>query len=341
MGARKAAIRIGFVGLQALSVLLILELTLLAGLNHPRWVRDNLPRPVLDYLRVIYAHFDQRIIQYERGAARWDSELFYTLRPGEFVFSNREFSNRFRVNSAGFRDEEQKLDGPELLILGDSFAMGWGVDADQRFGALLEKQLGRKTLHVAVSSWGTARQAIALRRLDLSRVKQVVIQFSQNDNVENLEFVTGGMKLQIQGEGVWSESLKGYEKGHRYHFGRYALKSVNEVAGKFKGLLGAVFASREARAELTDDWRLHVDNFAAIVGHMKKQGLRSARFTMFAPDETPPEALKYLRSKKVEHLQVLDLVSQLNRDEHFYVLDSHLTAAGHAEIARLLLPYLK
>lgn len=66
----------------------------------------------------------------------------------------------------------------DLLVVGDSFAFGWGVREDQRFSNLLEQRLGRRVFNVAVPGFGLdgygrlLRHAAALgarsRRLVLS-----------------------------------------------------------------------------------------------------------------------------------------------------------------------------
>ena len=75
--------------------------------------------------REYYGGFDRAILQTDPRFARYDPELFYTMRPGRFVFAQREFAHEFRVNSLGVRDEEGALDAPEIVVIGDSVAMGW------------------------------------------------------------------------------------------------------------------------------------------------------------------------------------------------------------------------
>src|SRR4051794_598664 len=69
--------------------------------------------------------YRRRIIQLDQRFARYDAELLYTLRPGQFAFSNVEYSTPYIVNSLGVRDEERALAQPEIVVVGDSYAMGW------------------------------------------------------------------------------------------------------------------------------------------------------------------------------------------------------------------------
>lgn len=89
-------------------------------------------------------------VQYLPECARYDSELGYTLQPGNCVFENTGFSTELGVNSAGFRDDEASLNAPEIVVLGDSQAMGWGVGQGMTFADLIETETGRKTLNTGV-----------------------------------------------------------------------------------------------------------------------------------------------------------------------------------------------
>ncbi|MBM3359699.1 MAG: SGNH/GDSL hydrolase family protein [Betaproteobacteria bacterium] len=75
-------------------------------------------------------------------------------------------------------------------MLGDSHAMGWGVDDHQTFAARLQALAGRPVHNLAVSSYGTARELGALERSDLlDAVDTVLVQYCDNDRDENLAFV--------------------------------------------------------------------------------------------------------------------------------------------------------
>jgi hypothetical protein len=83
------------------------------------------------------------------------------------------------------RDDEESLFSPEIVVVGDSQAMGWGVSQDLTFSSLLENALGKPILNAAISSYGTARELKILERIDLSNLKFLIIQYSDNDYREN------------------------------------------------------------------------------------------------------------------------------------------------------------
>lgn len=57
-------------------------------------------------------------------------------------FRNREFDTTIRINSQNMRDQEYALEKPEgvkrIVVVGDSFIFGWGVEENQRVTEILE-----------------------------------------------------------------------------------------------------------------------------------------------------------------------------------------------------------
>jgi lysophospholipase L1-like esterase len=71
--------------------------------------------------------------------------LGFTMNP-EFRgrFRHPEFDTRVRISSLGIRDREYGPKPPgvrRVLVLGDSYTFGWGVEENQRFGNRLEERL--------------------------------------------------------------------------------------------------------------------------------------------------------------------------------------------------------
>lgn len=111
----------------------------------------------------------RHVIQYNPRFVREDPELGWVMHPGlDLRFENPEeggFSTRIRTNTAGFRDDEPSLRAPRLLVLGDSFAFGWGVEESEALPARLEAALGIPTLNLGVSGYGTVQELLLFRRM--------------------------------------------------------------------------------------------------------------------------------------------------------------------------------
>ena len=65
-----------------------------------------------------------------------------------------EFRYKINFNAAGFRDKRlpEQADKDSILVIGDSFAFGFGVNRDARFSDLLESKLNIKVVNIAFPS---------------------------------------------------------------------------------------------------------------------------------------------------------------------------------------------
>src|SRR4029079_7125411 len=165
----------------------LLEALLLLMLHVPG-LTAALPRPVRRLVQQVYRHFNRALIQFDPRCAQYDAGLTYTLKPGTCTFENIEFRTTVHVNRLGLRDNEEALHAPDVIVIGDSHAMGWGVEEDQTFGRVLARQSGLKILNAGISSYGTVREMRLLDRLDVSRLRFLILQYSDNDLLENQTF---------------------------------------------------------------------------------------------------------------------------------------------------------
>ena len=144
---------------------------------------------IIQQYRNFYAGYLRNIPAYQMGLGKYDPDLFYTLRPGQKVNSNLEFSNHYQVNSQGTRDDETSLDFPEIIMLGDSHTMGWGVEQNETFSNILEKKTEKKVLNTGIVSYGTAREFLMFKKIKTDSCKTIVWQYCSNDMRENKSFI--------------------------------------------------------------------------------------------------------------------------------------------------------
>ena len=136
----------------------------------------------------------------ETGAGIYDStvdaDVGRVLQPN---LEQREFMGvPISTNAYGMRERDydwpRSTDGVRVVLLGDSYVFGYGIEADHRIGAFLEPMLtGRsagktpaEVLHLAVSGWSLRAQCAYLRR-QLSKIRpdlvvQIVVQNDLNDS---------------------------------------------------------------------------------------------------------------------------------------------------------------
>ena len=106
-------------------------------------------------------------------AWQFDSELGWRHVPGAHGrLVSPEFDVEYRINSRGLRDSENdpsEARGKRLVLLGDSFAEGWGVEIGQAVSEQLEERLSSggvpgEVFNFGVAGYGTDQQLLLFER---------------------------------------------------------------------------------------------------------------------------------------------------------------------------------
>lgn len=63
-----------------------------------------------------------------------------------------------RINSMGFRGKEINPDAPSILVIGDSFTLGFGVPEDKTFASLLEQKLNIQVINSGVGNYNLEQE---------------------------------------------------------------------------------------------------------------------------------------------------------------------------------------
>jgi hypothetical protein len=320
-------------------ILLLTEMGMFFLLRFPRVLR-RLSRKLQNSIGHLYISGERKIMQFQEGCGRYHPDLGYTLMPGNFIFAEREYSNAYFINSLGVRDTEDALLQPDIVIAGDSFALGWGVNQDETFARLLAVKTRLKTLNTAVPSYGTVREMLMLGRVDRSRVRCLVIQYCNDDYDENLRFYLNGNRPQIMRAETFQNLTVRHSIPQKYFFGKNLLLKIRKKIEEAKPRITAA----TERINCTDvDLFLHVlrqneemlSSLPIIVFEMNGKNQTSI-FTAslrikIADDENP---------LFIQKMMILDMSEYLN-DNHFYILDDHLNPGGHAIVADVLYQTMK
>lgn len=154
-------------------------------------------------------------------------------------FNHRDFSIEVAINSHGQRDDEYNYERNEkkrMLIIGDSFGWGFGVEHHERFCEILEKKhQGWEIINASVSGYGTDQQYLYLReRGILFKPDVVLLLFHNSDFANNLNaqeywynkpfFVVDGGVLELKNTPVPSASAE--QKLKRFLLGRTYIGKV-------------------------------------------------------------------------------------------------------------------
>ncbi len=299
----------------------------------------RLSEPFIVFLKQVYFERCRNVCFDDERSFRYDSTLFYTLPPGRHRFSNIEFKTNYEVNGLGFRDDEASLTDPEIVFLGDSHTMGWGVEKAETFEALIEKELHSKCLNTGIASYGTAREFLTLGRLDLAQSKLLVLQFCKNDTTENQTFVAHGNHLPIsdkkklESSGKWNQLWKSY----------FPLKYC--YASFFQLCNNAILACSAKKTpplpyKMNDE---EVANFFSIILKIKEKFDGNILIfninEQYEPSTIFSQFQQYLRANPIEKLHLLDADAHLTRDDYF-IIDDHLNANGHRKLANQLGAYI-
>jgi len=324
-----------YILLTIILLLMLWELIMLFLVRHPN-VLQKLWRGAKNSIGYLYVHGERGNMVYRENASQYHPELGYTLKPGEFIYTEREFSNSYFINSLGVRDTEESLVAPDIVIVGDSLALGWGVDQEKTFAKLLEQKTKLKILNTALPDYGTVREMIILRKVDRSRLKCIIIQCSNNIYSENLKFYLNGNRLQIMKEETYHKFAEINNLPKNYYFGKFVFMRIKK---KLNGLRPSPVIEGKKINISDEDLFLNVlkqneDILAPvpmiIVLVLREKGksnyfVNSLKQKMADADNPP-----FIR-------EMIVLNGMLNiTDNDFYLLDNHLNDHAHMIIADLL-----
>lgn len=288
----------------------------------------------------LYIQGDRKIMQFQKGCGTHSTDFGYTLKPGTFTFTEIEFSNEYHINSLGVRDAEESLHAPEIVLLGDSFALGWGVDQPETFIKLVENKMKLKTLNTCVPSFGTVREMLMLRKVDRSQLKYLLLQYCADDYNENRLYYKNGNRPQLMRAETFQNMTTKHSKANSYYPGKYIGMKIRKKYGEWirkprkpaedhsPGEVDLFLHALEQNMDILTDVPLIVFELSGIN--------QTAEFTMKLIEKTAESA----QPPFIRNMIVLDMKPHL-KDRHFYVLDGHLNAAGHVVVADIICRTIK
>lgn len=261
-----------------------------------------------------------------------DAELGWRYRAGARErHRTTEFDVEVAINGRGFRGEEwPPHDGRKrALVLGDSFAFGWGVEQNETFSSELARLAPHwQVLNAAVSGYATDQELLLLEKL-LPEVQPdlVVVAYCSNDRMECAStapygrakpyFTRRGRELVLAGVPIEEPWLV----GHSY-LARAIAKALAERRRPDRDL------------DPNGEWTLVCDLYRAMRD-------RSGGVPLLIVSSEERLARLAREEKGLHHLDLRPAFAGASVPVEFPI-DRHWTAAGHAlvaqEIARTLLP---
>jgi len=258
------------------------------------------------------------------GCIQPDPDLIYVPSHGTCAFDDIEFKTTLTFTAEG-RETGPKPAGTGIAVIGDSHAMGWGVNDTETFAAHLQALSSRPVYNLGVASYGTARELIRLQKSGvLDKVDTVVLQYCNNDRGENLQF--DGASRQALHDTVFGPKpppiqpnrLAQLADGYGYALGA-PFRSLSETLRRknFEPHYEVLMPVLEKHRELLAGKRV-------IVFYANPYGQRYRNFP------SGPDAM-------IPNVEFVDL--GLTPVDH-RKLDNHMTPAGHRKAAERLHAYL-
>lgn len=304
------------------------------------------------------------------------SDVFgFRLAPG---ISERmrgpEYDVEIATNSLGMRDEDPgPKAGPRVLLLGDSFAMGYGVDRGRLFADLLEQELHIDVVNAGTGGYEIVQQPRVLDEFGPKLQPDLVVYalYLGNDLAQNDEW-------EVRGDGTLHNTIREYpvrqpKEIKLVRLVRDFLYGVrmgrSEKEGEwlpFEGYLG--LCERTLGPEAAKDY----DDADRLLGQLaeRSRALGVPLLVLMLPYRSmvEPEALASLARKVpglrerydlgrpareigarmsvrgIDHVDATPFLVEEHRHTGqalYYPIDGHLTPAGHEAIAHFAAPLIR
>ena len=278
----------------------------------------------------LYVNGLVKIWQTNKNCSKFDKNLLYAPVVGECIFSNPEFITNLNFDSnrrLNMIDDDIGDDENIIAVLGDSIAMGWGVNDDETFSYSLQKIINKKVINLGVSSYGTVRE---IKRLKLNKfydqIDTVIIQYHLNDIAENKNLDINKTYSQEEYEKFFKS------KENNLNIVIFLLKNYKKSLRLLFSHLNDLFFEndRKEKHNLTE----HLDNLEKVINqNLKGEGKRVIVFLI----NEPHQKLIYDEKRVFSDFEffIIDI-----KKEHLFIIDDHLNTKGHKFVGKKIFDYL-
>lgn len=300
------------------------------------------------------------IFQLDGRNVIFDEALGYIMQPNlNTVFNNEEFRTMVSTNSAGFRDDEGSTVEPAIMLCGDSFGFGWGVNKNDGVEAELERLTGRRVLNMCVPGYGTLQELLSLMRSGSSnylRGATAVFLIYPNDIEDTAGFSSGSVTVDERGlsyapcsEVSFYDSIRMYaNRPYRGIYGvSYMLYVIRSGTKELKTRLRQRNRGARPTAERVNGsakYRIFGAVIEKTAGYCRENGITPLFFwipsvrsyedggAVFGSDSESEVLSETKKIFATNGLKLIDLKDVLSRDD-YYRLDGHLKPSGHRKMA--------
>jgi lysophospholipase L1-like esterase len=300
---------------------------------------------------------------------KYDSRLGWVHQPGqEGVFATEQFQTFVRINQKGLRDREHTYERPDdsgrILVLGDSFAWGYGVEESERFSQLLESSLDVEVINSGVSGYSTDQELLWFQDEGIKYdFDLVILVFTGNDVGDNNQqhvytiyykpqFVQEEGQLTLKGYPVPRASTQDrliYSLSQESALAFFLIQEFFELRSRYSSFSNGQVEQAEASPTDTTASGESFGLTLALLDEMRNTAeSEGATFMIVANDSwwnnpTDETYLTLIEAMRGEGFIVLDVESSpgFDAEKMFIADDSHWNAAGHEFVANEIIPVIE
>jgi hypothetical protein len=278
------------------------------------------------YQRYVYFGGARRVWQHNPDCVSYDNDLLYKPKIGECTFADAEFHTTLNFDEHG-RIHRNNSDKEGIAVIGDSFAMGYGVNDSETFAAYLEEIVDRPVYNLGVSSYGTYRELVRLEKSGLlNRIDTIVIQYCENDLLENIE------------------KLSRNSSATREQFNSIFVASKRNTSRTLKSwAIEALWVPlSEAKALFVPHKQVHEDfapHFEALTNVFNRfPWIRSKKVVLFVQNAHGRRFDNFEAFSTNSTGQPITFVDVNLGPEAYFIVDGHLNKFGHKRLAQIIGP---
>ena len=273
-----------------------------------------------------------------------------------------EYDVAFRTNELGLRDKPVgEKRGERILVLGDSFTCGYGVEGWETFSDLLEQRLGVEVINAGVGGFETIHQTRYFKTQGYKLRPDLVVYalYLDNDLRNNRLWEVGPGNELRRRDGQPALSDRGTPKliclaKQSVFLRRLAHRVKDEPRETWRPSSRYLALCREPLdAEATEDYRVARELLIELRDAVESAGAKFlvVSFPCRAAVEGMPtvevdatldllrparEIAEICAAEKIDHLPLTDALRRERRSSStrlYHACDGHFTAAGHAMVA--------
>jgi hypothetical protein len=279
-----------------------------------------------------------------KGYTQFDPALVYIPRPGKSGFRSPDFDVTLTFAPDTTRRQPPPADpsAPLVIVAGDSYAMGWGVQDNETYSYLLATRYGWNTINTGVPGYGAPRELLRMQKLGLlKRSTAIVIDFAIKDPKENRAYLDDppGFIAKKNAAELWRNM-------QHYHQQTVSFPSILQFtcwdfrdqfkSGGWAGWWSSICTGNDPfgkRVDVGFSGEAMVGDFLKVLGQFPE--LRGKPVIVLEIDDygSHSDFMPQLQRVSAQYPGIVPLPIAYERAD-FFRFDNHLNAVGHDHVAR-------